>query len=182
MCVSPRLRVQYCETECPRRRADTHTSINASRPARPPTAALSTSSRLVQNTTMHHQKQQQQQQKQQGEAPCRHLQWRLSGVVLCVLVVASLVSTAASSPLDPHHLAKRSFFDIQCKGVYDKSIFARLDRICEDCYNLFREPQLHSLCRSDCFKSPYFKGCLQALLLIDEEEKFNQMVEILGKK
>ncbi|XP_047113407.1 ion transport peptide [Schistocerca piceifrons] len=130
---------------------------------------------------MHHQKQQQQ-QKQQGEAPCRHLQWRLSGVVLCVLVVASLVSTAASSPLDPHHLAKRSFFDIQCKGVYDKSIFARLDRICEDCYNLFREPQLHSLCRSDCFKSPYFKGCLQALLLIDEEEKFNQMVEILGKK
>lgn len=46
-----------------------------------------------------------------------------------------------------HHLTKRSFFNIQCKGVYDKSIFARLDRICEDCYNLFREPQLHSLCR-----------------------------------
>jgi hypothetical protein len=47
-----------------------------------------------------------------------------------------------------HTLSKRThFFDIQCKGVYDKSIFARLDRICEDCYNLFREPQLHSLCR-----------------------------------
>nr|AAD20820.1 prepro ion transport peptide [Locusta migratoria] len=128
---------------------------------------------------MHHQKQH---QKQQGEASCQHFQWRLSGVVFCVLLVASLLSSAASSPLDAHHLAKRSFFDIQCKGVYDKSIFARLDRICEDCYNLFREPQLHSLCRSDCFKSPYFKGCLQALLLIDEEEKFNQMVEILGKK
>lgn len=46
-----------------------------------------------------------------------------------------------------HPLSKRSFFDIQCKGVYDKTIFARLDRVCEDCYNLFREPQLHSLCR-----------------------------------
>ncbi|KAG8227356.1 hypothetical protein J437_LFUL003345 [Ladona fulva] len=45
-----------------------------------------------------------------------------------------------------HPISKRSFFDIQCKGVYDKSIFARLDRICEDCYNLFREPTLHSLC------------------------------------
>lgn len=46
-----------------------------------------------------------------------------------------------------HPLSKRSFFDIQCKGVYDKTIFARLDRVCEDCYNLFREQQLHSLCR-----------------------------------
>lgn len=49
-----------------------------------------------------------------------------------------------------HPLSKRSFFDIQCKGVYDKTIFARLDRVCEDCYNLFREPQLHSLCRFAC--------------------------------
>jgi len=57
---------------------------------------------------------------------------------------------SASSPAlsgVEHPLSKRSFFDIQCKGVYDKTIFARLDRVCEDCYNLFREPQLHSLCR-----------------------------------
>ncbi|XP_071439601.1 CHH-like protein isoform X2 [Hetaerina americana] len=80
-----------------------------------------------------------------------------------------------------HTLSKRSFFDIQCKGVYDKSIFARLDRICEDCYNLFREPQLHSLCRSQCFSSPYFKGCLEALYLHDEEEQYNKMVDFLGK-
>lgn len=60
-------------------------------------------------------------------------------------------SSSSSSSLSlsgvDHPLSKRSFFDIQCKGVYDKTIFARLDRVCEDCYNLFREPQLHSLCR-----------------------------------
>jgi len=59
-------------------------------------------------------------------------------------------SSPSLSGID-HPLSKRSFFDIQCKGVYDKTIFARLDRVCEDCYNLFREPQLHSLCR---FASP----------------------------
>jgi hypothetical protein len=59
-------------------------------------------------------------------------------------------SSPSVSGID-HPLSKRSFFDIQCKGVYDKTIFARLDRVCEDCYNLFREPQLHSLCR---FASP----------------------------
>lgn len=55
-------------------------------------------------------------------------------------------AAGSSSGID-HPLSKRSFFDIQCKGVYDKTIFARLDRVCEDCYNLFREPQLHTLCR-----------------------------------
>lgn len=72
-----------------------------------------------------------------------------------------------------HPLSKRSFFDIQCKGVYDKSIFARLDRICEDCYDLFRAPQIHSLCRRDCFTTDYFKGCLEVLCLTDEMESVN---------
>ena len=78
-----------------------------------------------------------------------------------------------------HPLSKRSFFDIQCKGVYDKSIFARLDRICEDCYNLFREPQLHSLCRKGCFTTDYFKGCLDALLLQDEMEDIQTWIKQL---
>ncbi|RZF46876.1 hypothetical protein LSTR_LSTR008257 [Laodelphax striatellus] len=107
--------------------------------------------------------------------------------ILASLMVASalascLLASPASRMMAGHPLSKRSFFDIQCKGVYDKSIFARLDRICEDCYNLFREAQLHSLCRSNCFDSPYFNGCLGALLLSDEEEKYTQMVEFLGKK
>jgi len=36
--------------------------------------------------------------------------------------------------------------------------------------------------RSKCFSSEYFKGCLEALLLKEEEQKFNQMVEYVGKK
>ncbi|XP_018327517.1 ion transport peptide-like isoform X1 [Agrilus planipennis] len=86
---------------------------------------------------------------------------------------------SSSMPLTFHHLAKRSFFDIECKGVYDKSIFARLDRICEDCYNLFREPELHSLCRRNCFTTDYFKGCLDVLQLQDEMEQFQLMIKHL---
>lgn len=63
------------------------------------------------------------------------------------LVVQLAGSSPAQRPFLTHLISKRSFFDLQCKGVYDRSIYARLDRICEDCYNLFREPQLHSLCR-----------------------------------
>ncbi|RZC33292.1 ion transport peptide [Asbolus verrucosus] len=96
-----------------------------------------------------------------------------------VLQVVNCSPPNRSLMLLSHHLTKRSFFDIQCKGVYDKSIFARLDRICEDCYNLFREPQLHSLCRKNCFTTDYFKGCLETLQLSDEETQIQTWIKQL---
>ncbi|XP_011069312.1 PREDICTED: ion transport peptide isoform X2 [Acromyrmex echinatior] len=102
---------------------------------------------------------------------------------LTLLLISSCIDLGAdAASLSGHPLGKRSFFDIQCKGVYDKSIFARLDRICEDCYNLFREPQLHMLCKQDCFSTQYFTSCIQALLLEDEKERLQDMVEYLGRK
>ncbi|XP_011504850.1 PREDICTED: ion transport peptide-like [Ceratosolen solmsi marchali] len=97
----------------------------------------------------------------------------LLSVLACsmtLLLFTSCLGIADAGALMGHPFSKRSFMDIQCKGVYDKSLFARLDRICEDCYNLFREPQLHTLCRKNCFTSDYFKGCLDVLLLQDEME------------
>ncbi|KAJ8669365.1 hypothetical protein QAD02_000624 [Eretmocerus hayati] len=64
----------------------------------------------------------------------------------------------------------------ECKGVYDKSIFAKLDRICVDCYNLFREPQLHNQCRHKCFTTDYFEGCIDVLMLQDQKEKIKKWV------
>ncbi|GBO28289.1 hypothetical protein AVEN_179260-1 [Araneus ventricosus] len=51
---------------------------------------------------------------------------------------------------------KRSFSDLGCMGVYDKAKFARLDRVCEECYQLYREPEVHTSCRSNCFKNELF--------------------------
>ncbi|XP_023287835.1 ion transport peptide-like [Orussus abietinus] len=98
---------------------------------------------------------------------------------VALLLVSSCLGLADAGVLMGHPLGKRSFMDIQCKGVYDKSLFARLDRICEDCYNLFREPQLHSLCRKNCFTSDYFKGCLDVLLLQDEMEQIQTWIKQL---
>ena len=36
----------------------------------------------------------------------------------------------------------------ECRGRYDTAIFTTLDNICEDCYNLYKEPDIHSMCRS----------------------------------
>lgn len=72
---------------------------------------------------------------------------RILAGIMIVLSLATCLLASPTSRLLGHSVQKRSFYDLQCKGVYDKSIFARLDLICDDCYNLFREPQLHQLCR-----------------------------------
>jgi len=68
----------------------------------------------------------------------------------------------------------------ECRGKYDTSIYTQLDNICEDCYNLYKEADVHQFCRADCFSTSYFQRCLQALLL--EEDRFLNMVQIIGKK
>ncbi|RXG51909.1 Crustacean hyperglycemic hormone, partial [Armadillidium vulgare] len=42
--------------------------------------------------------------------------------------------------------AKRRIFDTSCKGFYDRGLFAQLDRVCEDCYNLYRKPHVAAEC------------------------------------
>ncbi|KAG7301730.1 hypothetical protein JYU34_014717 [Plutella xylostella] len=98
----------------------------------------------------------------------------LSSVRVACAALLTLALGAAAPP--PHHVARRSFFNLQCKGVYDASIFARLDRICDDCYNLFREPELYTLCRKDCFTSDYFKGCVEVLQETDQLDVFKKYI------
>ena len=42
---------------------------------------------------------------------------------------------------------KRASYDDQCKGAYDREIFEKLDRLCEDCYNLYRKAYISYECR-----------------------------------
>ncbi|XP_015513537.1 ion transport peptide-like isoform X1 [Neodiprion pinetum] len=115
----------------------------------------------------------------QGSSFTRSLPGRTLAIAAAVFLLSSSLGLADAGVLMGHPLGKRSFLDIHCKGVYDRSLFARLDRICEDCYNLFREPQLHSLCSKNCFTSDYFKGCLDVLLLQDEMEEIQTWIKQL---
>ncbi|XP_075981488.1 ion transport peptide isoform X2 [Anticarsia gemmatalis] len=106
----------------------------------------------------------------------------LSSIQLACAALVAVALGAAAPPSTSHHVARRSFFTLECKGVYDAAIFARLDRICDDCFNLFREPQLYTLCREKCFTTPYFKGCMESLYLYDEKDKIDQMIDFVGRR
>ncbi|XP_063585455.1 molt-inhibiting hormone-like [Penaeus indicus] len=83
---------------------------------------------------------------------------------------SSASSTGAASAL---RLAKREAFDPSCKGIYNRAIWAKLNRACEDCQNLFRkEPAIYESCREKCFDTPIFPACVIELSLNLNEYMF----------
>lgn len=64
----------------------------------------------------------------------------LAGPLLLLSLLLLLLQAPGS--VRARDLHKRSFAGLGCMGVYDKAKFARLDRVCEECYNLYREPEL----------------------------------------
>lgn len=69
----------------------------------------------------------------------------LTQVVIFSIIVS--VICLLSSGVKSANLHKRSFAQLGCMGEYDKAKFARLDRVCEECYQMFREPDIHTMCR-----------------------------------
>jgi len=40
-----------------------------------------------------------------------------------------------------------------------------LDRICEDCYLLYRDPDIYSMCRSGCYSTNFLSGCMDVIMV-----------------
>lgn len=102
---------------------------------------------------------------------------------LCWLMAVMEAGPVGSPTRTARDLHKRSFTGLGCLGVYDKSKFARAERVCEECYQMYREPEVHNACRNDCFHNEIFSKCLDALLLSHEQEYFEEMVsDLYGRR
>ncbi|XP_066963259.1 crustacean hyperglycemic hormones A-like [Macrobrachium rosenbergii] len=83
--------------------------------------------------------------------------------------------------LRDHGADKRAAIDRSCKGIYDRGIFMMLDRVCEDCYNLYRKPYVGVDCRKRCYRNATFRQCLNDLLLKDNFDSYADLVRTVGK-
>ncbi|KAG9511206.1 hypothetical protein GZH46_00223 [Fragariocoptes setiger] len=102
-----------------------------------------------------------------------------SSLLTTCVVLAMIIMSSGYYVAQAREIRKRSFAGLGCLGFYDKAKFARLERVCEECYQLYREPDIHSMCRQDCFRNTVFSRCLDALLLTSESKKFDDMVDEL---
>ena len=76
---------------------------------------------------------------------------------------SSATTSNLMSPSNAFRLHKRNYLELQCQGMYDPSIFAKLAGICDDCYNLIRDPEIHGMCRlvktKNTLKVSFFHQC-----------------------
>nr|ANQ38675.1 AtmCHH1 preproprotein [Atyopsis moluccensis] len=104
--------------------------------------------------------------------------------------IEKLLSSSSSSSAQPsalsalgsgHSLDKRAVFDQSCKGIYDRELFRKLERVCEDCYNLYRKPYVGIDCRNNCYSNLVFRQCLDDLLMFDVLDEYVNAVQMVGK-
>uniref|UniRef100_A0A292GDV4 Sinus gland peptide F n=1 Tax=Penaeus vannamei TaxID=6689 RepID=A0A292GDV4_PENVA len=107
-----------------------------------------------------------------------------------LLVLAASSSPAAARSLDAapssassgsHSLSKRSLFDPACTGIYDRQLLGKLGRLCDDCYNVFREPKVATGCRSNCYYNLIFLDCLEYLIPSHLQEEHMSALQTVGK-
>nr|XP_027226808.1 molt-inhibiting hormone-like [Penaeus vannamei] len=93
--------------------------------------------------------------------------------------------STSSSSASALRVAKRDVFDPSCKGIYNRAIWAKLNRACEDCQNLFRDEMgIYESCRywgggvsssrgkEKCFDTKIFPACVIELSLNLNEYMF----------
>ncbi|KAL1470407.1 hypothetical protein MTO96_040457 [Rhipicephalus appendiculatus] len=70
------------------------------------------------------------------------VRWLAAALLVCSFVVLTQPSVSAA-----RNLHKRSFHELGCRGNFEQSYLARLERVCEECYQLYQNPEAYNLCR-----------------------------------
>ncbi|XP_050731777.1 crustacean hyperglycemic hormones-like isoform X1 [Eriocheir sinensis] len=81
-----------------------------------------------------------------------------------------------------HPLDKRQAYDRSCKGIYDRSLFSKLEHVCDDCFNLYRSSHVASGCRENCYSNLVFRQCMDDLLLMDMFDEYAKAIRVVGRK
>ncbi|XP_063614437.1 crustacean hyperglycemic hormones-like [Penaeus indicus] len=90
-------------------------------------------------------------------------------------------ASPVTSLAGPHTLDKRSLSFSSCTGVYDRELLVRLDRVCEDCYNLYRDVGVATECRSNCFHNEVFLYCVDYMFRPRQRNQYQAALQRLGK-
>nr|QIJ58485.1 Molt-inhibiting hormone [Chaceon quinquedens] len=95
--------------------------------------------------------------------------WLLSVVVLAALWSFSVQRAAA-----------RVISDDCPNLIGNRDLYKKVEWICEDCSNIFRNTGMTSLCRKNCFFNEDFLWCVYATERSEEMTQLKRWVSILG--
>nr|AGP25009.1 crustacean hyperglycemic hormone [Tigriopus japonicus] len=99
-------------------------------------------------------------------------------VLLLGGIIAAMLSHCCKAGLGPAALltAKPEVSPSKCDGI-GIGLFHRLEKICQDCGNLYLSDEVTGICRFNCFNNRGFAFCLKTLH-VDEKDS-EQLVSLV---
>ncbi|KAL7629926.1 UNVERIFIED_CONTAM: hypothetical protein RMT77_019955 [Armadillidium vulgare] len=104
----------------------------------------------------------------------------MSSVAVCLVIFFSLAEIFECRGVDNVILedfgstgmkAKRSSYDSNCFGSYNRELSSQLNRVCDDCYDLYKNHKVSIECRRNCFQDEMFLLCVKSLYLDVDDYK-----------
>ena len=68
-------------------------------------------------------------------------------MIAAIIIIVSISSLQSLPTRRIIRRNKRGFAQLNCFGVNDRAKFASLNHVCEECYQLYRDQNLHKGCR-----------------------------------
>nr|ARN17961.1 ITP-like precursor [Periclimenes brevicarpalis] len=95
-------------------------------------------------------------------------------LILGVFLLCQETSAAYVIRIRPN--TYKEFQSIKCQGTFDKEQYTRLTSLCDDCYNVSRNPDVLIGCKADCFRNSFFPQCISMLLMDHMEPDLFKMI------
>merc|ERR1719259_1188795 len=80
------------------------------------------------------------------------------------VLICQCDSRSYSRP-DRRSAEKDEFSDEACSSPPSLQMVKFLDSICEDCYLLYRDIDIYQMCRSECYGTEFFLGCMESIMV-----------------
>merc|ERR1719410_1182532 len=82
-------------------------------------------------------------------------------MIIFIVISLGLIGSAEGR----HRYGNDASNPLGCSASPSLRVLKYLDRICDDCYMLYRDPDIYQMCRSDCFNNRFFLGCMDVMMV-----------------
>merc|ERR1711976_1001239 len=82
-------------------------------------------------------------------------------MIIFIVISLGLIGSAEAR----HRYGNDASNPLGCSASPSLRVLKYLDRICDDCYMLYRDPDIYQMCRSDCFNNRFFLGCMDVMMV-----------------
>ncbi|XP_047482918.1 crustacean hyperglycemic hormones-like [Penaeus chinensis] len=103
------------------------------------------------------------------------------GNQISTILRSSPQASPVTSLTGAHTLDRRSLSFRSYAGVYDRELLVRRDRVCEDCYNVYRDVGVAAECRINCFHNEVFLFCVDYMFRPRQRNQYRAALQRLGK-